>query len=165
MRAIYFTQTGAVYGGRFFDIQRGIKQGDTLSPMLFNAVLECAFREWKGKCGHSWHNGWQISVTHMIWSCTPVPSLLCWRWLKPCHANYSKLAYNQMQPKAKYSQQNRWITQRMLKCRMVWCMFLVESLHTSVLADTSLGTRNNVAVWNDSIAWQALGQNSANTGF
>ena len=43
-----------------------------------------------------------------------------------------------MQPKAKYSQQNRWMTQCMLKCRRIWCMFFMKGLHTSILADTSL---------------------------
>ena len=41
-----------MHGGRPFDIQRGVKQGDILSPMLFNAALECALRKWKGKCEH-----------------------------------------------------------------------------------------------------------------
>ena len=52
LRAIYSSQTGSVFGGRPFAIQRGVKQGDILSPMLFNAALECALRKWKGKCGH-----------------------------------------------------------------------------------------------------------------
>ena len=52
LRAIYSSQTGSVFGGRPFEIQRGVKQGDILSPMLFNAALECALRKWKGKCGH-----------------------------------------------------------------------------------------------------------------
>ena len=41
-----------MYGGRPFDIQRGVKQGDILSPMLFNAALEYALRKWKGKGAH-----------------------------------------------------------------------------------------------------------------
>ena len=52
LRAIYFSQSGAVHGSKVFDIQRGVKQGDILSPMLFNAALECALRKWKGKCEH-----------------------------------------------------------------------------------------------------------------
>ena len=52
LRAIYSSQSGAVHGGRPFDIQRGVKQGDILSPLLFNAALECALRKWKGKCEH-----------------------------------------------------------------------------------------------------------------
>ena len=42
--------------------------------------------------------------------------------------------------KSKYSQQNSWITQCMLKCRRIWCMFFMRGLPTSILADTSLGT-------------------------
>ena len=30
-------------------IQRGVKQGDVLSSMLFNAGLESAFRKWQSK--------------------------------------------------------------------------------------------------------------------
>ena len=41
-----------MHGGSPFDIQRGVKQGDILSPRLFNAALECALRKWKGKCEH-----------------------------------------------------------------------------------------------------------------
>ena len=52
LRAIYSSQSGAVHGGRPFDIQCGVKQGDILSPLLFNAALECALRKWKGKCEH-----------------------------------------------------------------------------------------------------------------
>ena len=53
LRAIYSSQSGAAHGGRPFDIQRGVKQGDILSPLLFNAALECALRKWKGKwCEH-----------------------------------------------------------------------------------------------------------------
>ena len=38
--------------GRPLDIQRGVGQGDILSPLVFNAALECALRKWKGKCEH-----------------------------------------------------------------------------------------------------------------
>ena len=43
-----------------FDIKRGTKQGDPLSPQLFNSVLEQAFQEIQGK----WRRkGWGVRLT------------------------------------------------------------------------------------------------------
>ena len=47
LSALYEKQIGTVNGSSPFNILRGVKQGDVLSSMLFNAGLEEAFREWR----------------------------------------------------------------------------------------------------------------------
>ena len=44
---LYQNQKGTIDGKLFFDIQRGVKQGDVLSAMFFNAAIEIVFRRWK----------------------------------------------------------------------------------------------------------------------
>ena len=44
---LYQNQKGTVDGKMFFDIQRGVKQGDVLSAMFLNAGIEIVFRRWK----------------------------------------------------------------------------------------------------------------------
>ena len=46
---LYTDQRGSANGSAEFDILRGVKQGDTLSSLLFNAGLEHAFKKWKSR--------------------------------------------------------------------------------------------------------------------
>ena len=53
---IYCEQWGSAIGSRKFPISRGVRQGDTLSSMLFNSVIEVVFRKWKNRIiGLGWH--------------------------------------------------------------------------------------------------------------
>ena len=45
-------QTGSVHGCEGLTIERGVKHGDVISPILFNAGLEHAMRKWKAKLFH-----------------------------------------------------------------------------------------------------------------
>ena len=51
LRALYRNQSGSVHESRYFNIQRGAKQGDPLSTILFNCILEEAFENWKVHLG------------------------------------------------------------------------------------------------------------------
>ena len=46
---LYKDQRGCANGSRTFDIRRGVKQGDVLSSLLFNACIEMVFRRWKDR--------------------------------------------------------------------------------------------------------------------
>eukprot|EP00973_Karenia_brevis_P006575 894252-Karenia_brevis.AAC.1 len=52
LRALYARQNGIVHSSRSFLINRGVKQGDVLSSLLFNAAVEMAFISWKQKLLH-----------------------------------------------------------------------------------------------------------------
>ena len=54
LKVLYSSQTAAVVAGaesRSFNVQRGVKQGDPISALLFIAVMEAIFRKLK----HKWN--------------------------------------------------------------------------------------------------------------
>ena len=58
---LYEDQSASANGSRTFPIRRGVRQGDVLSSLLFNAVLETVFRRWKTKLSE---HGWLIQPDH-----------------------------------------------------------------------------------------------------
>ena len=51
LHSIYTDQRGILSDTISFPIGRGVRQGDVLSPLLFNCALEAAIRQWKAELG------------------------------------------------------------------------------------------------------------------
>ena len=49
IRLLYANQTASINGSCLFDIKSGVKQGDPLSTILFNTILDIVFERWKMK--------------------------------------------------------------------------------------------------------------------
>ena len=56
----YIDQYGTMDGKHYFEITRGVRQGDVLSTLLFNVVLEYAFDSWKSKLNTE---GWKLDAS------------------------------------------------------------------------------------------------------
>ena len=52
LRKLYLQQTGSANGSKSFKINSGVKQGDVLSAILFNCILDIAFERWKLRLTH-----------------------------------------------------------------------------------------------------------------
>ena len=59
IRRLYAKQIGRVDDSKQFPIERGVKQGDILSPMLFNAVMQVLLLKWKQRVPDM---GWLVDV-------------------------------------------------------------------------------------------------------
>ena len=49
LQLLYRNQSGSVNGSKEFSIGRGVKQGDVLSAIIFNCVLDIAFEKWRAR--------------------------------------------------------------------------------------------------------------------
>ena len=63
-----------MHGSEKFTMERGVQQGDVISPVLFHAGLEHAMRKWKAKL---FHHGVQLGhgnrLTNIRYADEPCP--------------------------------------------------------------------------------------------
>ena len=62
LKALYSSQVASVQGSKYFEISRGVKQGDIISPMLFHCALDVAMTKWKQKLST---HGWKIDEQYL----------------------------------------------------------------------------------------------------
>ena len=77
LQELYWEQTGQVGSSDWFQIFRGVRQGDVLSPSLFNAVMEMVFKRWKIQLSVQGWQRWKIPNIDGNWN---------WNW-KPDRRN------------------------------------------------------------------------------
>ena len=58
---LYANQHGCISGTKLFAIHRGVKQGDVISSIIFNATIEHVFQKWKMKLAS---HGWLLDSSH-----------------------------------------------------------------------------------------------------
>ena len=61
LQAVYSSQVATVGASRAFPLERGVKQGDPISPLLFLAVMEVIFRPLKTR--------WNKLNSRRLWTC------------------------------------------------------------------------------------------------
>ena len=59
LQLLYSDQKGSVKGSAYFDIERGVKQGDVLSTLIFNSALQFIFDRWTSRLNH---HGWESKI-------------------------------------------------------------------------------------------------------
>ena len=59
LQMLYRNQKGYVKESAYFDIERGVKQGDVLSTLIFNSALQLIFDRWTSRLDR---HGWELQI-------------------------------------------------------------------------------------------------------